>query len=222
MGGADGIILASMASALVVERSVREAAHVPVVNNAAVTAKRPASTPALVAGENPDPNAWRGRVSADWMIWNSKGKAQVVMFRTDDAGLETRDAATVARLKQCPGCKVLYQDLRRVRRDDDAEDEPADQLDPRPVREQGEVHPHAVQRGGGIRRAGSPGARSATTSRSSRTRRRRFRCSSATRARTSAQSSATIYTGSAGRPSTAEPDPGAPGRRRRRPRTPST
>ena len=31
------------------------------------------------------------------------------MFRTDDAGLETRDAATVKRLKQCPGCKVLDQ-----------------------------------------------------------------------------------------------------------------
>lgn len=85
--------------------------HVPVLANAQITAQQAGIDPSLVAGNNPDPNPLRGRVTADWMIWNSHGKAGVVMFRTTDAGLQTRDSATVARLKQCAGCKILFQDV---------------------------------------------------------------------------------------------------------------
>jgi ribose transport system substrate-binding protein len=108
--GADGIILASINVGLVTDALRFAKAHkVPVLNNASITAKDAGIDPSLVAGDNPDPNPWRGRVTADWMIWNSGGKGQVVMFRTNDAGLNSRDAATVARLKQCAGCKILDQ-----------------------------------------------------------------------------------------------------------------
>jgi ribose transport system substrate-binding protein len=109
-GGADGIILASINVGLVTDALRFAKQHnVPVINNASITAKQAGIDPSLVAGNNPDPNAWRGRITADWMIWNSKGKAGVVMFRTNDAGLQSRDAATVARLKQCKGCTILSQ-----------------------------------------------------------------------------------------------------------------
>jgi hypothetical protein len=82
-----------------------------VLGNGQITAKQAGIDPSLVAGNNPDPNVLRGRVSADWMIWNSHGTAGVVIFRTTDAGLQTRDGETVARLKQCAGCKILFQDV---------------------------------------------------------------------------------------------------------------
>jgi ribose transport system substrate-binding protein len=108
--GADGIILASINVGLVTDALRFAKAHkVPVLNNASITAKEAGIDPSLVAGDNPDPNPWRGRVTADWMIWNGNGKAQVVMFRTNDAGLNSRDSATVARLRQCAGCKILDQ-----------------------------------------------------------------------------------------------------------------
>lgn len=108
--GADGIVLASVNVGLVTD-ALRFAKqhHVPVLNNASITAKQAGIDPSLVAGENPDPNPSRGVLTAQWMIWNSSGKAQVVMFRTNDAGLNSRDAATVATLKQCAGCKILDQ-----------------------------------------------------------------------------------------------------------------
>lgn len=111
-GGASGIILESTGVAALVDAlKFAKAHHVPVVNNGAITAKQAGVDPSLVAGSNPDPNVQRGRVSADWMIWNSNGTAGVVIFRTTDAGLQTRDAATVARLKQCSGCTILFQDV---------------------------------------------------------------------------------------------------------------
>ena len=110
--GASGIILESTGvSALVSALKFAKAHHVPVINNGAITAKQAGVDTSLVAGDNPDPNVQRGRISADWMIWNGKGKAGVVIFRTTDAGLQTRDAATVARLKQCAGCTILFQDV---------------------------------------------------------------------------------------------------------------
>ena len=110
--GASGVILASTGlNAIVDALRYAKSHHVPVLANAQITAKQAGIDPTLVAGNNPDPNALRGRVSADWMIWNSHGKAGVVVFRTADAGLQTRDAETVARLKQCAGCKVLFQDV---------------------------------------------------------------------------------------------------------------
>ena len=112
VSGATGIILASTGvSAEVSALQFAKAHHVPVVNNGAITAKQAGVNPNLIAGENPDPNFLRGKVSADWMIWNSNGKAGVVIFRTTDAGLQTRDAETVARLKACSGCKILFQDV---------------------------------------------------------------------------------------------------------------
>jgi ribose transport system substrate-binding protein len=112
VNGATGIILASTGVAAEVDALRFAKAHnVPVLNNAAITAKQAGIDPSLVAGDNPDPNVERGRISADWMIWNSNGKAGVVIFRTTDAGLQTRDAATVARLKQCTGCTILFQDV---------------------------------------------------------------------------------------------------------------
>jgi ribose transport system substrate-binding protein len=107
-GGADGIVLASINVGLVTDALRFAKDHnVPVINNASITAKEAGIDPSLVAGDNPDPNAWRGRQTANWMIWNSNGKAGVFMFRTNDAGLESRDRATVARLKPCKGCKIL-------------------------------------------------------------------------------------------------------------------
>jgi ABC-type sugar transport system substrate-binding protein len=112
VSGASGIILASTGVGAEVDAlRYAKAHHVPVLNNAAITAAQSGVSPSLVAGNNPDPNVLRGRVSADWMIWNSHGKAGVIIFRTTDAGLQTRDAATVARLKQCAGCKILFQDV---------------------------------------------------------------------------------------------------------------
>ena len=112
VSGANGIILESTGvSALVSALQYAKAHHVPVVNNGAITAKQAGVDTSLVAGDNPDPNVQRGRISADWMIWNSNGRAGVVIFRTTDAGLQTRDAATVARLKQCKGCTILFQDV---------------------------------------------------------------------------------------------------------------
>src|SRR4051812_2590439 len=112
VSGASGIILESTGvSALVSALKFAKSHHVPVVNNGAITAKEAGVDPSLVGGNNPDPNVQRGRISADWMIWNSNGRAGVVIFRTTDAGLQTRDAATVARLKQCSGCKILFQDV---------------------------------------------------------------------------------------------------------------
>ncbi len=112
VSGASGIILESTGvSALVSALKFAKAHHVPVINNGAITAKQAGVDTSLVAGDNPDPNVQRGRISADWIIWNSNGKAGVVIFRTTDAGLQTRDAATVARLKQCSGCTILFQDV---------------------------------------------------------------------------------------------------------------
>jgi ribose transport system substrate-binding protein len=112
VGGASGIILESTGVAPIVSAlQFAKAHHVPVINNGAITAKQAGVDTSLVAGDNPDPNVQRGIVSADWMIWNSNGKAGVVIFRTTDAGLQTRDAATVARLKKCPGCTILFQDV---------------------------------------------------------------------------------------------------------------
>jgi ABC-type sugar transport system substrate-binding protein len=112
VSGASGIILESTGvSALVSALRFAKSHHVPVVNNGAITAKQAGVDPSLVEGNNPDPNVQRGRISADWMIWNSNGHAGVVIFRTTDAGLQTRDAATVARLKQCAGCTILFQDV---------------------------------------------------------------------------------------------------------------
>ncbi len=112
VSGANGIILESTGvSALVDALKFAKAHHVPVVNNGAITAKQAGVDPSLVQGNNPDPNVKRGLISADWMIWNSKGTAGVVIFRTTDAGLQTRDAATVARLKQCSGCTILFEDV---------------------------------------------------------------------------------------------------------------
>ncbi len=110
--GATGIILASTGlNAIVDALRYAKAHHVPVLGNGQITAQQAGVDPTLVAGNNPDPNFLRGRVSADWMIWNSHGKANVVIFRTTDAGLQTRDAETVARLKQCAGCTILFQDV---------------------------------------------------------------------------------------------------------------
>lgn len=112
VNGASGIILESTGvSALVSALKFAKAHHVPVVNNGAITAKQAGVDPSLVGGSNPDPNVKRGLISADWMIWNSNGTAGVVVFRTTDAGLQTRDAATVARLKQCSGCTLLFSDV---------------------------------------------------------------------------------------------------------------
>jgi ribose transport system substrate-binding protein len=112
VSGATGIILASTGvSAEVSSLQFAKAHHVPVLNNGAITATQAGVAPSLVAGNNPDPNVLRGKVSADWMIWNSNGKAGIVIFRTTDAGLQTRDAETVAQLKQCTGCKILFQDV---------------------------------------------------------------------------------------------------------------
>lgn len=110
--GTSGIILASTGlNAIVDALRYAKSHHVPVLANAQITAKQAGIDPTLVAGNNPDPNAQRGRVSADWMIWNSHGKAGAVIFRTTDAGLQTRDGATVKRLQQCKGCKILFQDV---------------------------------------------------------------------------------------------------------------
>ncbi len=106
--GAKGIILASVGLSEVTSAlAFAKAHHVPVLNNAANTPQEEGVSPSLVAGSNPDPDAHRGVVTADWMIWNSGGKARVVMFKSPDAGLLTRDDATISRLKQCPGCQVL-------------------------------------------------------------------------------------------------------------------
>jgi ABC-type sugar transport system substrate-binding protein len=112
VSGATGIILASTGlNAEVGALRFAKSHHVPVLANAQITAQQAGIDPSLVAGNNPDPNVLRGRVSADWMIWNSHGTAGVVIFRTSDAGLQTRDSATVARLKQCAGCTILFQDV---------------------------------------------------------------------------------------------------------------
>jgi ABC-type sugar transport system substrate-binding protein len=112
VNGASGIILESTGvSALVSALKFAKSHNVPVINNGAITAKQAGVDTSLVAGDNPDPNVERGKISADWIIWNSNGKAGVVIFRTTDAGLQTRDAATVARLKQCKGCTILFQDV---------------------------------------------------------------------------------------------------------------
>src|SRR5262245_8715781 len=76
VGGASGIILESTGVAPIVSAlQFAKAHHVPVINNGAITAKQAGVDTSLVAGDNPDPNVQRGIVSADWMIWNSNGKA---------------------------------------------------------------------------------------------------------------------------------------------------
>jgi ribose transport system substrate-binding protein len=109
-GGADGIILASINVGTVTNAlKFAKQHHVPVLNNASITPQDAGIDPSLVAGNNPDPNAVRGKISGDWMIWSSGGKAAVAMFLSPDAGLLTRDHATLAELKKCSGCKVLDQ-----------------------------------------------------------------------------------------------------------------
>lgn len=109
--GANGIILASVNLGEVTNAlEFAKQHHVPVLNNAANTPQQAGVNPDLVAGNNPDPDFERGKVSGDWMIWSSGGKAGVAMFLSPDAGLLTRDRETLAVLKTCPGCKVLYQD----------------------------------------------------------------------------------------------------------------
>ncbi len=108
--GADGIILESISVGTVTNAlEFAKQHHVPVLNNASITPQQAGVSPSLVAGNNPDPNAQRGKVSGDWMIWSSGGKADVAMFLSPDAGLLTRDHATLAELKTCSGCKVLSQ-----------------------------------------------------------------------------------------------------------------
>jgi ribose transport system substrate-binding protein len=108
--GADGIVLASVNVGIVTNAlKFAKQHHVPVLNNASITPQDAGVDPSLVAGNNPDPNAQRGKVSGDWMIWSSGGNASVAMFLSPDAGLLTRDHATLAELKTCAGCKVLYQ-----------------------------------------------------------------------------------------------------------------
>ncbi len=108
--GANGIILESIGVGLVTNAlQFAKQHHVPVLNNASITPQQAGVDPSLVSGNNPDPNAQRGKNSADWMIWSSGGKANVAMFLSPDAGLLTRDHATLDELKTCAGCKVLSQ-----------------------------------------------------------------------------------------------------------------
>jgi ribose transport system substrate-binding protein len=108
--GADGIVLASINVGVVADALRFAKDHdVPVINNASITADQAGIDPSLVAADNPDPNAERGTNMANWMISDSEGKANVVLFRTQDAGLNERDDAIVARLKECPGCKILEE-----------------------------------------------------------------------------------------------------------------
>jgi ribose transport system substrate-binding protein len=108
--GADGIILVSINVGLVAD-ALRFAKDnkVPVLNNASIIDAAAGLDPTqqLVAGNNPDPNQYEGRIVGDWLIADSGGAAQVVLFRSYDAGIITRDDAVVQRLKDCPNCTIL-------------------------------------------------------------------------------------------------------------------
>jgi ribose transport system substrate-binding protein len=109
-GGADGVILASINVGLVADALRFAKQHkVPVLNNASITDAAAGLDPTqqLVAGNNPDPNQYEGRIVGDWLIADSGGNANVVLFRSFDAGIITRDDAVVQRLKDCPNCKIL-------------------------------------------------------------------------------------------------------------------
>ena len=96
--GADGIILASVNVGLVVD-ALRFAKqhHVPVLNNAAGTAKSLGVDSESGRGQDPDPNAWRGRITADGMILGQQGRPRWSCFErmTPVSRLGTRQLSSV-------------------------------------------------------------------------------------------------------------------------------
>jgi ribose transport system substrate-binding protein len=109
--GAAGIILISVPTGLVTD-ALRFASqhHVQVVNAASQdTSDTQTDDPAIFANVvHPwaDQGTWLGQ----WLVADSKGTAQVVIFRDDEfSGVQLRQDMVAAQLAKCSGCAVLDQ-----------------------------------------------------------------------------------------------------------------
>jgi ribose transport system substrate-binding protein len=103
----DGIITSADAKSL--QDSFKEAASrgIPIVGIHAAALPGPDAKLGLFTNIQEDPREI-GKAQADWVIADSNGKANVVVTSHNEFAIaETKSRAVEARLKQCPGCKVV-------------------------------------------------------------------------------------------------------------------
>jgi ribose transport system substrate-binding protein len=105
---ADGIVLISVPTGLVQDALRFAKDHkVPVVNAASQDTKDTETDP-LVFANVVHPWADQGTWLGQWLVADSKGTAQVVIFRDDEfSGVKLRQDKVVEELKKCSGCSVL-------------------------------------------------------------------------------------------------------------------
>jgi len=108
--GANGIVLISVPSGLVTDALRFAKQHkVPVVNAASQDTSDTKADP-LIFGNVVHPWADQGTWLGKWLVADSNGNAQVVIFRDDEfSGVKLRQDMVASELGQCPGCGVLDQ-----------------------------------------------------------------------------------------------------------------
>ena len=103
----DGIVTSADAKSL--QDTIKEAAArgIPIVGIHAAALPGPNAELGLFTNIEEDPREI-GKAQADWVIADSDGKANVVVTSHNEFAIaETKSRAVEARLRQCPGCKVL-------------------------------------------------------------------------------------------------------------------
>jgi ribose transport system substrate-binding protein len=104
---ADGIITSADAASLKEPIADAVAKKIPIVGIHAAALPGPNSALGLFTNIQQDPREI-GKAQADWVIADSGGKARVIVTSHNEFAIaEAKSRATEARLKQCPGCKVL-------------------------------------------------------------------------------------------------------------------
>ncbi len=103
----DGIILEADAPSLKSEILDAQSKGIPVVGIHSAALPGPQPEIGMFVNIQQDPREI-GRAQADWIIQHSDGTARVVVTAHCEYGIAcTKAHATEARLKECPGCKVL-------------------------------------------------------------------------------------------------------------------
>jgi ribose transport system substrate-binding protein len=104
----DGIAIFADAKSLQGPISTAVARNIPVVGLHAASLPGPQPALNLFVNIEEDPRAI-GQAQADWVIAQSNGTARVVVVTHNEYAIaKTKSDATIAAIKACPGCKVVY------------------------------------------------------------------------------------------------------------------
>jgi len=104
----DGIAIFADAKSLQGPISTAVSRNIPVVGLHAASLPGPQPALKLFVNIEEDPRDI-GRAQADWVIAESNGAARVVIVTHNEYAIaKTKSDATVAAIKSCPGCKVVY------------------------------------------------------------------------------------------------------------------